>query len=303
MSHRTYRLGALAIALAILAPLTAHAREVKHCGVTIRANKTGKLAKNVSCGFSCTADSTVACSFDAGQGDYVCPLAGSGCTADKIHLGRNATLDLNGFNLSAAFRSTLVECSNEGPGSCTVRGPGTLVASKSVAVRGHAQNVFLSDLAIQDSHGGVKTAGQLVASNVSMTGCVKGLTSGKRMRLADVTLAASCDVTSGKDLFVDHLDGEVVVSAQGNVHGQDVFLQQGWVEAKNVYLANLHAPVASSNALSFSTRSVRATGRVVLRGSLVSEIQAGTKPRLVDSTCRTSRNLAGDSTWGVCVRD
>jgi hypothetical protein len=306
MSHGTHRIIALSIALAVVAPLSAHAREqarqVKHCGVTIKANNTGKLVKDVSCGARCTTDENVACSYDVGQAKYVCPLAGSSCTPEQIELGRNATLDLNGFGLTAATGTAPVECSSVGNGSCTVRGPGTIVASTNLAVRGHAQNVFLRDLTIEHSRG-VKTEGQVVANNVTMAGCDKGFASGKRMRLSDVTLDAGCDVSTGKDLFVEHLEGAVVVKANGNVHGKDVFLHEGWVEARDVFLTNLHAPVMSSNALSISTRSVRATGRVVLRDSLVSEIQAAHKPTLVDSTCRTSRNLAGTATWGVCVRD
>jgi hypothetical protein len=41
----------------------------------------------------------------------------------------------------------------------------------------------------------------------------------------------------------------VSLSARGTVHGKDVFLEQGWVDAKNVFLTNLHAPVVSSHAL------------------------------------------------------
>ena len=100
-----------ACAIALSAP-RAHARDVKRCGITIGAGKTGTLVKDVECGHRCSGDSTVRCK------DGRCPVDGTqSCVPEIILLERNATLDLNGFTLRGAPGQTTVECapSPQGP--------------------------------------------------------------------------------------------------------------------------------------------------------------------------------------------
>jgi len=91
--------------------------------------------------------------------DFRCPIAGSGCTEESIRLGRNATLDLNGFDLRGAYGRTVIECSEARQGRCTVQGPGTLFASKGRAVRGNHQDIVLRDLRIYGPYDSSETTG------------------------------------------------------------------------------------------------------------------------------------------------
>lgn len=103
--------------------------------------------------------------------DYVCPLDGEGCRAENIFLGRNATLDLNGFDLTAVDNATGIICSAGTHTRCTIKGPGTFFAAKSKAITPNDRDVVLKDLTIDRDYIGFTTKGWIHATDVRIQNC------------------------------------------------------------------------------------------------------------------------------------
>src|SRR3569832_2713471 len=136
MRTRSKSVGLAAIGILILgAPSLVAAREVKRCGITIAAGKTGRLVRDAHCGWRCANDPTVRCRFDRPDDNYGCPLIGGEpyrCESERIVLEPNATLDLNGFTLTAVDHGVGIVCSAEGHAKCTVKN-GTFAAQGAYA--------------------------------------------------------------------------------------------------------------------------------------------------------------------------
>ena len=146
------RMGAaLAALLVVIVPSLARARDVRRCGITIAAGKTGKLIEDVQCRTHCIDDPTVGCVMQTPSDEGVCPLPNpnSGCDADVITLGRNATLDLNGFTFTPMYMSRGIVCSDKGSGRCTIKGPGTIAGGKEAAIVPGNMSLVLQDLTVQ----------------------------------------------------------------------------------------------------------------------------------------------------------
>lgn len=298
MRGRMMTAAALAVALAALsAASVAQARDVKRCGITIGAGKTGTLVQDVECGYRCNADRTVACAYDADQEDYVCPADPSqGCSAETIVLERNATLDLNGFTLRGAYQRTVVECEPSRQGRCTVKGPGTLDAPKGQPLRSNDQDVVLENLTIFGPYGDIDTAGWLRATGVTFSRCDASFSGGK-VRLRDVHFDTSCYLRSRGNLYADGVSTVQGFVADGDIRARDVTTREGTIRGRNVVLRGARIPTPPSDPLS---SGVEAAKRLVLRDAAVGTIASGVKPVLRDATCLRSTKTGTNDSWGVC---
>lgn len=281
---------AVLAALAVGAAGLAEAREVHRCGITIKRGQTGTLSEDVQCGWHCGSDPTVRCVVETPGDDPDCPLSqADSCEPDVITLENNATLDLNGFTLTTVYGETGIVCS-EGPGKCTIEGPGTVLGGKSATpIFPGDKNLVLRDLTIRRFYRVIRTTGTVRATNVALAHCEGGLLGEKGLRASNVSLESQCSMHSGRDLLVDGASSQGWLGAGRNARLKNVF--SAHVGGKNVFLTN-----------SVAEARFDAPGKVVLRGSTVGEFESGLPPKVVNSTCTRSFK-PDDSTWGVCADD
>lgn len=303
MSHATRTLVVLAALAAVAAPQAVHARDVKHCGITIGGGETGKLVQNVTCGYRCTSDPTVRCALDARREDYVCPLENSGCQPEEIFLGRNATLDLNGFDLTAAYNQTAIVCSAGTHTRCTIKGPGNFFAAKSTAIVPNNRDVVLQDLLIDRDYGGFITAGWVHATNVRIQNCSSSMAAKKGATVKNASFGGNCGISSGKNLYLDNVASIDGIWAIGTIRGKDVTIQDGRISAKDIFLTRAQIPKPLDPTSTIFRPDVSASRRLVLRDSTVGGIESGVAPKLAGSSCVLSRKAGSTDTWGVCTLD
>jgi len=292
---------ALALVVAVGAASPGEARDVKRCGITIGAGKTGHLTGDVQCGFRCVADPSVPCT--AIEDEQICPIVGSRCAPEVLRLERNATLELNGFRLSGAFEARAIECSDGASGRCTVRGPGEIKVKDAHVIEGHAQHVLLENLTMRGPiYGGVSTDGRLTLREVRLSGCEPGLGSlraGADIRARDVDLE-SCTMHSEKNVYAEGVRGERGFSAAATIRAGGVVLH-GPVSARDVFLRGSNVPELPEYSVP-GTIDVLAEQRLVLRRTVVGSLQSGRKPTLRDAACLRSVR-PGSGTWDVCDED
>lgn len=305
-AHGWWRRSAPALAMALATLLVvagdAEARAVKRCGITIGSGKTGKLVRDVECGYRCTRDETVRCQLD--REDFRCPIGdGQGCTAETIVLGRNATLDLNGFTLSSAYNRDGVVCAAGTKSRCTIQGPGTFMARKGRAITPHDRDVILKDLLLTGDYGGFHTAGWVRATNVELLRCSAEMVGEKGVRAKRVRVGASCGLSSGKNLYLEDVFASDGLRAASTVRGTGVTVQSGGISGKDVFLARAQIPVPLDTELGAYAPSVRAERKLVLRDVVAGGIASGVAPKLVRSSCMQSHKMGGSGSWGVCALD
>jgi hypothetical protein len=292
---------ALAACAIALGASPARARDVKRCGITIGAGKTGTLVKDVECGYRCSADSTVRCVLD--DEVHRCPGDPTqGCVGETILLERNATLDLNGFTLRGARWQTVVECAASPQGKCTVQGPGRLEAPKGRPVLANDQDVVLRDLTIVGAYErGVETAGRVWLENFTMEDCVDAsITAGRRLRAQNVRLDAGCFLSSQGNISADGIVTAYGFSAAGNVRASNVVTRSGTIRGKNVTLQGAQVPAPLPDSMPTFYSNVTAVKRLVLRDATVGAIVSGVKPSVLGASCLRSRKLGTRDSWGVC---
>lgn len=296
------------VALAALAlPLTARARDVKRCGLTIGAGNTGTVVRDVKCGWHCTADPTVRCTGPTDARDAQCPLPGQGylCSPDVITLERNATLDLNGFEVRAANGSPIVACAQQGTGKCTVVGPGTLQGSKSAPqIEPGNKTLVLRDLTLGRSYHAIESSGWIHATDVVLDG---GLIAEKGMRVKNLTITVDSGVFSMKNLYANGvilggpMGAEKTVRAKNVIGTTDI---GGGIRGRHVVLRDVVLPFAMNPADCVEPRfTVAAERRLRMVRSSAAGLESGVKPILIDSSCRASKHAGDDTSWGVCSED
>ena len=288
---------AVAVVLASLGVASAvQARDVKRCGITIGAGKTGTLVQDVECGYRCRNDATVACERDDRHGlDYRCPVdPGRGCDAETITLERNATLDLNGFDLRSAYQEDGIICARGSRSKCTVRGPGNFFARKGRAITPNGRDVVLEDLTIDRDYRGFTDARRIRARDVVLQNCSSAMQADGPVRLTDVTVGGGCGFISGSSMYLEDVTLVDHVGAAGTVRGRNVRQfkpSSGSVGGRDVFLGD------SELGQVFAAR------QLVLRDSSVELIETGEEPALIRSSCMESERADGSGTWGVCALD
>lgn len=298
MKRGTLAAAAAALLLAACAS-TALARDVKRCGITIGAGKTGTLVQNVECGYRCRTDRNVPCSYDTAREDWICPVDRTqGCTAETIVLERNATLDLGGFTLRGAYQRDVVECAPSRQGRCTVQGPGRLEAPKGRPVLSNDQDVVLKNLTVFGPYDEVETAGWLRATDVTFTQCDASFIGGK-VRMRNVRFDSNCYLYAKGNLYADGIATTGGFVAEGNIRASGVTTREGSIRGKNVVLKGAQVPSPLPDALPFAA-NVEAAKRLVLRDATVGSIASGVKPVLRDATCLRSTKTGTNESWGVC---
>lgn len=247
-------------------PLPARSLDVTACGQTVPAGTVGVLV-----------------------GDLVCPFA------ESITLERGATLQMNGYAVSA-------ESSVNGhvgiaclAGRCRVEGPGRVSGFGGVAITGlDPSRLEVSDVEVSDSGIGIlgnrlklnnvqlrahqdwgASADRLVATNVAAFDNPGYGITGKNLRLTDVSATGN-----GHDgVYCNRLRAERLTSTGNGGYG-------------------VRAIYPGVNTLKAST----------VTGNTTADIGAQRTPRLPGgTTCGTSRRLSEGSvdlgTWGVCTND
>ncbi len=300
-----WRRSALALAMALAATLAvtagAEARDVKRCGITIGPGKTGKLVQDVECGYRCTRDSTVRCKLE--RDDYRCPIGdGQSCTAETIVLGRNATLDLNGFTLASAYQQDGVICAAGSKSRCTIQGPGNFFARKGKAITPNDRDVILKDLLIDRDYHGFATAGWVRADNVRLTSCSAAMHAAAGIRATNVHVGGGCQLISGRNMYLDNVESVDHIGAFGTIRGRDVIARRS-IGGGNVFLTRSRSPWPLDTELGAYEKDVYSQGKLVLRDSIVGGIEAETPPKLVRSSCMQSFKLGTSGDWGVCALD
>lgn len=290
---------ASAVAFMIVAPGSALARKVKRCGIRIEPNRTGKLVRDVACGYRCTTDRSVRCALV--RDDFRCPIADSGCAPESIRLERNATLDLNGFSLRAAGHVTAIICSKGGRGRCTVKGPGTFNAGKTAPIVPNDKDVILKNLTIDNDYDGFVTSGWVRATNLVRRNCFGDIVAGKGVRAKNVTLGGGCDLWSRKNLFADGIYAIDSFGADGTVRAKNV-TGANYITGKDIYLTRASVPELLMDSVA-SSFQVHAQRKLSLRDSVIGGIESGEKPNLTHSSCLRSREMGSAATWGVCAED
>lgn len=290
---------AVAAALIAMCASAALARDVRRCGVTIAAGKTGTLVQDVECGYRCRIDRNVVCPYDTAEEDWVCPSDPSqGCSAEAIVLERNATLDLAGFTLRGAYGRTVVECAPSRQGRCTVQGPGKLDAPKGLPVRSNDQDVVLKNLTVFGPYDSIDTAGWLRATDVTFSNCDASFIGGK-VRVRNVRFGSNCYLESRGNLYADGISTVGGFVAEGDVRASDVTTREGAIRGRNVVLRSAQVPSPLPDLLS-SHPNVEARKRLVLRDVTAGAIASGVKPVLRDATCLRSTKTGTTDSWGVC---
>ena len=252
--------------------------EVTACGETVPAGETGIL-----------------------QGDLVCS-GNSGNVA--ITLESNATLDLNGFTLTAPDEDgAAVFCSHR---ACTVVSraatPGTLSGASTGGFGIYAngsdtptvRRVVIDNVVIRDvEYWGVWTPDVrlVTASHVTVSGCQRYGIGAEKLVVQAVVATANGYGIAGRD-GVRGTD----VTVSGNLFfGIDA-------TGGTVRITGLRA--SANGKFGVFAQSVRLVDGQ-LAGSGVADVASTVRrPHLVNTTCETSTNRFSEGTpWGVCALD
>jgi hypothetical protein len=285
--------------LVLLVPSSGIARDVKRCGITVAAGKTARLVKDVQCGWRCTNDPRVRCRF--GRENNGCPLIGDEpyrCTSERILLEPNATLELNGFTLTAVEHGVGIVCVPGGHAKCTVKG-GTFAARRAWAFVPNYRDLVLEDLVVKNAEG-VVLAGRISATNVFFEDSTASMRSRGGVRIRNFRIAGG--VYSDKGMFLDVAESTDGFTAAGAIRGSGVIVSNGVVYGKSVHLRDSRVERETIDPASFEP-AVIAYQRLFLRDSVVGTILSGDAPRLKRATCTESRKIGGEESWGVCTND
>lgn len=295
---------AVIAALTLAAPPVVAARDVKRCGITIRAGKTGTLVKDVACGYHCTADPTVACAPEDPGDDPTCPLPGesSSCAPDAITLERNATLDLNGFQFIPAYQEAKgIVCEPGRRGRCTIVGPGIIQGGKQASIEANDMDLVLKDLTIRRMYKAILVKGKINLENVQLQNLV-GLHAANGIRAKNVTIDVDSGLGSGKDLHADGVVSDGFLGADGAMRVRRSTIKSGSVVVgRDVFLSDTSVlPDPGSDTVAFNVDAER---QLVLRRSSARGIKSGQEPKLVDASCVKSLRNGDVGSWGICTDD
>lgn len=301
MSYATRTVLTLLGVLLLFSP--ADAREVTRCGITIGPGKTGKLVKDVHCGLRCESDPTVRCGDDGD--DSRCPAkAGiSGCRPEQIFLERNATLDLNGFDLFPHLLG--VVCQPGTRSKCTIKGPGTIHSINVITILPLPtdRDIVLEDLVIDGATFGIFTSGRVTLTSVELKNW-QGNQVRARSGLRARNVRTDAVLQSGKSMVLDQVESSSAVYAERAIRGRDVTMTDGGLSAGDLFLTRTTVLTPADDGAGGGFRaSTGAKRRIVLRDSSVTGIQSSVKPELARSSCVRSMDSHSGTTWGVCAQD
>jgi hypothetical protein len=221
------------------------------------------------------------------------------CDPERIVLEPNATLDLNGFTLTAVDHGVGIVCAPGGHEKCTLKG-GTFAAQGAYAFVPNGRDLVLQDLVVKNADGH-SNAGRLTATNVvfqDSTATLRG-TRGARLRNSKF----DGRVESSKDMTLFNTEGVEGFVAAGAIRGSGVTVANGVIGAGSILLRRSSVAVEGFDPAVFVPALV-ATHKVILRDSVVGTILSGEKPTLLDgATCTESRKVGVEERWGVCTND
>ena len=277
--------------------------DVTSCGTHIPPLEIGVLRADLTCGFRCSDDPSVACLSD---GD--CPSrADNTCLGEHITLGRGARLELSGHVLTMAYHDYGVACDapDTGYGSCTVRGPGTILGGKGTGVFSRAMSVRVVDVAIENTDAAVVSSGWVLLKRVRLGAREEGVYGVQGVVARDVTVGPA-GISSGGDLVLRNVSVPETggpITAAGVVRGADVdTFGFELIAGRHVALRRVRSRPAYPDSPD-ELVTIRATGRLRLADSQVGSLESGEPPWLIRTACLRSMMAGGAGTWGVCAGD
>lgn len=288
----------LATLLFLLLAAPAAAFDVTTCGQIVPPGEAGVLLNDLDCSAE---------------------PAGS----DGITLGRKSSLDLQGHTLvtpphsneaqnggvRCAFGERKCRTNRDGitkckypAGTCHVfssSGTGSITGDSGVLSHRHLR---IENVTIDVYGTAIFAHGNLVASGVTVDSGVGGGITANKMTLSNVTASNTNDFG--------------IITLLGEVRGTNVTVTgnaRGGIRAGKVKIIGLTATGNGGASLSPVGGGVHA-GHVTLTDSVVTgntlvgapvDIASGSLPRLLGTTCGTSRNYRSstDEPWGVCADD
>jgi hypothetical protein len=291
----------IALGLAALLPglaipaAAAETIQITECGVTIPRGQRGRLVADLKCDYRCNSDPSQVCDPYDGQ---ACSTSGGECREQNTVLESGASLQMNGHTIFFAYQGVGIRCVGDQGGSCRITGPGVIIGGKGSAIWGGSLNVYVRDLAIENTDDAIWTSGRLVARTLYLGNREEKLHAQKGVRLRDVVLG-SAGVWSGRDLTAYNVDAARGgwIEAEGKIRGRNLSLGYR-VHGRQVSLSR-----SATGAGLYRATKVIADRRIRLHRSSVGTIESPTRPRLIASDCEKSVVTGTTESWNVCGED
>jgi hypothetical protein len=293
------------VALAIMSASRGEATmQLTSCGGTIPANEKGVLQNDVVCGFHCSNDRSISCSF---EDDPTC-LGHGICEPDIFVLAHGAILKLNGHTIDFAYQSSAASCGlsqHDTQGRCIIKGPGTIQGGKGTGIISRGMNVVVKNLTISFTDAAIVTPGKIIADGLAIPHDRENSVYGKKgVTLTNTQLDGEQGAFSDTDVTVDHVEigpHGGGLTAGGTLRAHDLTIDgHGALAAHDIELKGVTSAPGVSNA---TASSASATRSLRLVDSNVVTIESGKRPVLVRSTCKTSLVTGSSASWAVCSDD
>ena len=286
---------AAALLLGLTIPVSAaEPIEIAECGSRIPSGQRGVLVASLECDYRCVLDPSRICDPHIGQS---CSASGGECREQNTVLESGASLRMNGHTISFAYEGTAIRCAGDEGGSCSIVGPGAILGGKGTAIGGGSLNVYVRNLAIENTNDAIWTDGRIIARTLHLGNREEYLRGQKGVHLRDVVLG-SAGVWSGRNLNAYNVDAGSGgrIEAEGRIRGRN--LRLGYrVHGRDVKLSR------SATGDRPSGTTVIADRRLRLRHTSVHTIESPTRPRLMASSCEKSVVTGTTESWNTCAED
>lgn len=293
MKRVAVTVAALLLGLAMPAA-SAETIEISECGVRIPSGQRGLLVADLECDYRCVLDPSQICDPYSSK---ACSASGGECREQNTVLESGASLQMNGHTIFFAYQGTAIICLGDEGGSCRITGPGVILGGKGTAIFGGWVNVYVRNLAIDNTDDAIWTLGRILARTLYLGNREEKLKGYNGVHLRDVVLGPA-GVWSGRNLTAYNVDsarhgGRIV--AEGSIRGRNL-LMGGRIHGRDVKLSRAATGY-------WNLPDVTADRRLQLHRSSVGTIESPTRPRLIASSCEKSVVTGTTDSWNICTED